>query len=59
MIGSTMYLVGIENDGSYNPNTMPCLMCERLIINAGIEKLYVKTGPGDEDYKKFLVKTLV
>lgn len=59
MIGSTLYLVGIENDGSYNPNTMPCMMCERVIINAGIEKLFVKIGPNDEDYKEFLVKDLV
>lgn len=59
MIGSTLYLVGIENDGSCNPNTMPCMMCERIIINAGIEKLFVKTGPKDEDYKEFLVKDLV
>lgn len=59
MMGASLYLVGIENDGSYNPKTMPCMMCERLIINAGIEKLYVKFGPGENDYKKFIVKNLV
>lgn len=38
MIGATIYIVGIEaSDGSYaNPN--PCLMCRRLIKNAGIEQ---------------------
>jgi len=59
MIGSTLYLVGIENDGNYNPNTKPCDMCERLIINAGIEKIYLKIGPDDDDFKEILVKDLI
>ena len=38
MIGATIYIVGIEaKDGSY-ANPAPCLMCRRLIKNAGIVK---------------------
>lgn len=43
MIGSTLYLVGLEyKDGSYVENANPCAMCKRLIINAGIEKVIVR-----------------
>lgn len=38
MIGSTLYLVGLEN-GKRLPieEVMPCLICARMITNAGIE----------------------
>lgn len=43
MIGSTLYLVGKNyTDGSYVENAMPCSMCKRLIINAGIEKVVIR-----------------
>lgn len=38
MIGSTLYIVGIEIDGRY-ANPSPCLLCHRLIINAGISRV--------------------
>lgn len=42
MVGSTMYLVGIESDtGELVSVCTPCDMCKRLIINAGIEKVVV------------------
>lgn len=48
-IGGTMYLVGIEgptphtdNDKVYNSNIDSCLMCKRVIINAGIEKVVMR-----------------
>jgi len=37
MIGATIYIVGLEKDGSY-ANPAPCLMCRRFIRNAGIVK---------------------
>lgn len=38
MVGGTIYIVGIEaNDGSY-ANPAPCLICRRLIVNAGITR---------------------
>ena len=42
MKGSTLYLVGVEPDGSYTKNTEPCSMCKRLIINAGIESIIIR-----------------
>ncbi|MGE5456218.1 MAG: deoxycytidylate deaminase [Ignavibacteriales bacterium] len=43
MIGSTLYLVGKNyTDGSYVESAMPCSMCKRLIINAGIEKVVIR-----------------
>ena len=37
MIGSTIYIVGLERDGSY-ANPAPCIICRRLVVNAGIAK---------------------
>jgi dCMP deaminase len=37
MIGSTLFLAGIDpSDGSVISGSMPCRICSRLIINAGI-----------------------
>ena len=48
MIGATIYLVG--RDAMTNEllsNAMSCSMCKRQIINAGIEKVIIRTGPSD------------
>ena len=43
MIGASLYLVGKEcSNGDYVANANPCAMCKRMIINAGIEKVYVR-----------------
>lgn len=43
MLGSSLYLAGIEiSTGEYVKNTTCCSMCKRLVINAGIEKVYVR-----------------
>jgi len=43
MLGSSLYLVGKEvKTGKYIENAMCCSMCKRLIINAGIEKVYIR-----------------
>ena len=43
MIGASLYLVGKEcSNGNYVANANPCAMCKRMIINAGIEKVYVR-----------------
>ena len=60
MLGATLYLVGRDAvTGEYNPDTTPCAMCRRLIINAGIQKVVARTGPGDEDYETILVRDWV
>ena len=43
MLGSTMYLVGKEMDtGEYVRNSNSCSMCKRMMINSGIEKVYIR-----------------
>ena len=43
MIGSSMYLVGKEvSTGEYIENANSCSMCKRMIINAGIETVYIR-----------------
>ena len=52
-IGGTMYLVGIENDGTYTDADC-CSMCKRTIINAGINEVVFRTKTGD--IRKILVQ---
>ncbi|HEX2947693.1 MAG TPA: dCMP deaminase family protein [Clostridia bacterium] len=43
MIGSSLYLVGVDAiNGNYVENSSSCSMCKRLVINAGIEKVYIR-----------------
>ena len=45
MIGSTIYLVGRDaKTNTLLPDAMSCSMCKRHIINAGIEKVVIRTG---------------
>lgn len=40
MIGATMYLIGVENGEVIEGK--PCLICERMIKNAGISRVITK-----------------
>jgi len=43
MLGSVLYLCGVEKDsGHYIENAMPCKLCVKMIINAGIERVVVR-----------------
>lgn len=43
MLGASMYLCGIEvPTGEYVVNSCCCSMCKRQVINAGIEKVYIR-----------------
>ncbi len=43
MLESSLYLVGKEYaSGEYIKNANPCAMCKRMIINAGIAKIYIR-----------------
>jgi len=43
MLGSTLYLVGkIKKENRYADGVEPCLLCRRLIINAGIKTIVVR-----------------
>ena len=44
MLGSTLYLVGREfSTGNLLPDASSCSMCRRLIINAGIERVVIRS----------------
>lgn len=43
MLGSELFLVGKDvKTGEYVKNANSCAMCKRLIINAGIEKVFIR-----------------
>ena len=43
MLGSTLYMVCVDpKDGSLVAGTSSCMMCKRVIINAGIEKVVIR-----------------
>lgn len=43
MLGSTLYLVGIEcSTGEYVENACCCSMCKRMVINAGISHVIIR-----------------
>lgn len=52
MLGSQLYLVGIDMaTKDYVQNANSCSMCKRMIINAGIETVYVRD---DEDHYRVI-----
>lgn len=55
MIGSTMYLVGKEVDtDEYVAKSNSCSMCKRMIINAGIERIYIRDSK--DEYREVIVQ---
>ena len=43
MLGATLYMVCVDpNDGSIVPGTTSCMMCKRVVINAGISTVIVR-----------------
>lgn len=54
MLGSTLYLVGYKEGHIYEEGASPCLMCRKMIINAGIEKVVVRIN--EKEYKIYEVK---
>jgi dCMP deaminase len=54
MINSTLYLVGKEYDSNeYVKNTDSCIMCKRLIINAGIREVIIR-----DNIDEYRIKTV-
>ena len=51
MLGSSLYLVGVNvADGSYVEKASSCSMCKRMVINAGIETVYIRDTK--DEYRK-------
>ena len=46
MIGATLYLVGHEANGTPVADTKPCMMCHRLILNAGLSTIITRDADG-------------
>ena len=58
MIGSILYLVGYRTEGhAYENGAAPCLMCRKLIINAGIEKVIVRIN--ETEYQIYEVQNWI
>ena len=57
MIDSTLYLTGVEPDGSYVSNSCCCSMCKRMVINAGIKTVVIRDDA--EHYRVFDVEDWV
>lgn len=54
MIGSSLFLSCRDTkSGELVSGTVPCSMCKRLILNAGIEKVYVRDTK--EQFREFTV----
>ncbi len=50
MIGSTLYLVGLEADtGEIIKNSCCCSMCKRMVINSGIKEVVIRDT--EDDYR--------
>ena len=60
MIDSVLYLVGLEKDNIISKYNKPCKICNRMIINAGINKVYCRNinGGFDEIFVSELVENM-
>ena len=55
LIDADLFLVGKEvKTGKYVENAMPCILCKRFIINAGIRNVYIRENK--EEYTKINVE---
>ena len=55
MIGGYLFLACRDAvTGELTPGTEPCSMCKRLIINAGIEKVYIRDT--ETEFREFSVR---
>ena len=55
MVGGTLYLAGKDAvTGEILPDATSCAMCRRMIINAGLERVIIRTSPNQ--YSVVLVR---
>ena len=57
-LGADLYLVGINPKDNSIHEAKPCPMCARLIIQAGINKVYLRVGEGKGNYTVVSAKEL-
>ncbi len=49
--GASLYLAGVNPDDNSVHKAKPCPLCARLIIQAGIENVIVRTGEDADEYE--------
>lgn len=49
-MGAVLYLTGINPSDNSIHRAKPCPLCARSIIQAGIEKVVLRTGDGPDNY---------
>ena len=58
MLGATLYMVCVNpKDGTLYDGTSSCMMCKRQIINAGIDKVVIRSG--EKEYRTIPVSDWV
>ena len=57
-MGADIYLVGVSNDNSVY-RAKPCPVCARLIIQSGINNVYVRVGENADEYEVIPAKDLI
>lgn len=50
LLGGNLYMAGINKTDKPVKKFRPCKMCRRLIINAGLKKVFVKNNGGHEEF---------
>lgn len=59
MIGSTLYLVGLDaQTGELNEEAECCMLCKRLIMNAGISQVIIRRTETDYDVQNVALWSL-
>lgn len=58
MIGASLYLTGVDaGTGEYVEKSSCCSMCKRMVINAGIENVYIRDTKNE--YRKVDVESWI
>lgn len=58
-LGADLYLAGINPGDLSVHKAKPCPLCARMIIQAGIRKVYLRKGEGAENYEGIPAAELV
>lgn len=58
-LGADLYLAGVNPEDNSIHRAKPCPLCARLIIQAGIRDVILRTGPEAGDYEVVPAKELI
>ena len=57
-LDADLYLTGLDPVDNKIHRAKPCPLCARMIIQAGIKNVYLRVGPGENEYIKMSPKDL-